>query len=186
MKKVINVTAGQANSVKAKNGDWFSPTGYVQITESGYIEACLDHASTILVLGDQELFEAACDSLCRCAVGIVNLTQHDATPDQRDAGVVAVETYSNHVKELLTFDEIPSPIEMGRRAIKLAEYAYESGCKKAMIGGAPFFMSTLEKALIDQGITPVYSFSQRVSVENTNADGSVSKSNVFKHLGFVG
>ena len=125
------------------------------------------------------------DSLCRCAVGIVNLTQHDATPDQRDAGVVAVKTYSNHVRALLTFDIIPAKSEMERRAIKLAEYAYESGCKKAMIGGAPFFMSTLEKALIEQGIKPVYAFSQRVSVESVNADGSVNKSNVFKHLGFV-
>ena len=46
-------------------------------------------------------------------------------------------------------------------------------------------MSALEKALRDVGIKPFYSYSERVSVEEVQPDGSVVKRNVFKHLGFV-
>ena len=55
----------------------------------------------------------------------------------------------------------------------------------AMIGGAPYLMSALEKCLIEMGAKPVYAYSERVSVETTAADGSVVKENVFRHLGFV-
>ena len=54
-----------------------------------------------------------------------------------------------------------------------------------MIGGAPFFMSALERALLDVGITPLYAFSIRESVEKAAEDGTVTKINVFKHVGFV-
>ena len=62
-------------------------------------------------------------------------------------------------------------------AAKLAHY-------KAMIGGAPYLMAELEKALWNRGIEPVYSFSERKSVE-TEKDGVVTKVNVFEHVGFV-
>ena len=62
-------------------------------------------------------------------------------------------------------------------AAKLAHY-------KAMIGGAPYLMAELEKALWNRGIEPVYSFSERKSVE-TEKDGIVTKVNVFEHAGFV-
>jgi len=54
-----------------------------------------------------------------------------------------------------------------------------------MIGGAPFLMSALEDALVIAGITPLYAFSVRESVEAEQADGSVRKVAVFRHLGFV-
>ena len=55
---------------------------------------------------------------------------------------------------------------------------------KAMVGGAPYLMAELEKALWARGIEPVYSFSERKSVE-AEKDGVVTKVNVFEHVGFV-
>ncbi len=112
---------------------------------------------------------------------IINLTQHAGTPEQ---GVTDPENKSA-VQAALTFDTIPSKEEMAERAIFLANIAKESCAKKAMIGGAPFFMSALERALLDVGITPLYAFSVRESVEKAAEDGTVTKTNVFKHIGFV-
>lgn len=75
---------------------------------------------------------------------------------------------------------------MVQRAELIARIAAESGCKEAMIGGAPFFMSTLESALKSAGITPVYAFSVRDSVEKPDGNCGVTKTNVFRHVGFVG
>ena len=55
-----------------------------------------------------------------------------------------------------------------------------------MIGGAPFFMAALESALRDVGVTPIYAFSKREVVEEPQSDGSVKKTAVFRHAGFVG
>lgn len=115
---------------------------------------------------------------------VLNVTQYTATPDQVEAGVVEPENKAA-VQAALTFDAIPSAEEMAQRAELLVAIAKDSGCAKAMIGGAPFFMSTLERALISAGIAPVYAFSQRESVETINKDGSVTKSQIFRHAGFV-
>ena len=116
---------------------------------------------------------------------ILNLTQHSATPDQVLDGVVEPDNKSA-VQAALIFDAIPSKAELTERAELLARIALDSGCKKAMIGGAPFFMSTLEIALKAAGITPVYAFSVRDSVEKHDGNGGVTKTNVFRHVGFVG
>ena len=115
---------------------------------------------------------------------IINLTQHQATKDQVADGVVDPENKAA-VQSALTFDAIPSKSELKERAELLARIAIESGCNKAMIGGAPFFMSTLESALLAAGITPLYAFSVRDSVEKHDENGVVIKSNVFRHIGFV-
>lgn len=117
-------------------------------------------------------------------MNILNLTQHAATADQADAGVVDPDNKAA-VQAALTFDAIPSAEEMAQRAEFLAAVAVDSGCKRAMIGGAPFFMSTLERALISSGITPVYAFSTRESVEQDDGTGVIRKTNVFRHAGFV-
>ena len=114
----------------------------------------------------------------------LNLTQHQASAEQVAAGVVE-SAEKSAVQAVLTFDAIPSIEEIQQRALLLAAIAAQSGCKKAMIGGAPFFMSALESALKAQGIAPVYAFSQRESVETVKDDGSVVKSAVFRHVGFV-
>lgn len=117
-------------------------------------------------------------------MSILNLTQHTATADQVTAGVIEPADKSA-VQVLLTFNTLPSIDDLRINAHELAQIAKASGCDTAMIGGAPFFMSVLETALHGVGVKPVYAFSERVSVETTNADGTVTKQNVFKHVGFV-
>lgn len=113
---------------------------------------------------------------------ILNLTQHDSTQDQYAAGVVEPADKSE-IKSLLTFNHLPSLQDMTDRAEKLAHLS--EGYDYVMVGGAPYFMSSLEKALKAKGITPLYAFSQRECVEVHNPDGSVSKTFIFKHEGFV-
>ena len=117
---------------------------------------------------------------------ILNLTQHQATIKQVEAGVIEPES-KEYIQKLLTFDEIPSKQEIRKRARKLAGYAkltFKGESGKAMIGGAPFLMSELEYWLRKNRIEPVYAFSKRVSVEK-EIDGEIIKTNVFKHIGFV-
>lgn len=115
---------------------------------------------------------------------ILNLTQHVSTPAQKEAGVFEPRDKSK-VRELLTFDELPGKDAIRLSAVALAKIAKAHGAKKAMIGGAPFLMAKLEDALIKAGIRPIYAFSKRESVEKTLSDGSVEKTQVFRHLGFV-
>ncbi len=113
---------------------------------------------------------------------IINLTQHDPTPEQIAAGV---ENYRHYeVKKLLTFDKLPKYLEVKDRANKLAEIAREGHYKYAMIGGEPFLMAPLERCLECWLIGPLYAFSKRVTEEHANADGSVTKTQVFKYEGF--
>ena len=114
---------------------------------------------------------------------ILNLTQHSATAEQVAAGVIAP---ANHgaVKALLDFQTLPSVAEVWQRAVQLAQLAKAGGCDRAMIGGAPFLMKELEFQLRSVGVSPLYAFSVRESVETTQPDGSVVKTAVFKHVGF--
>ena len=136
---------------------------------------------------------------------ILNLTQHDPTPEQIEAGVTRGEQSDAQVAEfraLLTFHTLPTPAEVRERARQIARYASkvftivdyggDSGyvvnepLQFAMIGGAPFLMVPLEEELRRVGITPLYAFSTRESVEQVQPDGSVRKTAVFRHQGFVG
>jgi len=116
----------------------------------------------------------------------LNLTQHLATPQQIADGVVEPSTETKErIKALLTFNEIPTCEEVERRAKELAGIAKASGHANALIGGAPWFMAPLERALVYAGIMPVYSFSQRRSVERLDEAGKVIKSTEFVHTGFI-
>jgi hypothetical protein len=130
---------------------------------------------------------------------ILNLTQHPATPEQVAAGVVDLEGKNlERLKELLTFDSI----EVAKnyrfdRARQLADLVSriklgdedslnEDGTAIfVMIGGAPYLMAPLENVLMKDNRVPVYAFSVRESVEQIQSDGSVVKSNIFRHGGFV-
>ncbi len=115
---------------------------------------------------------------------ILNLTQHVATPEQIEAGV-----YEPVEKDLvinnLTFEELPDASEIYIRAVNLANIAKSEGAECAMIGGAPYLMNQLEKALKMFEIKPVYAFTKRESAEIVEADGTVKKTSVFKHAGFI-
>lgn len=115
---------------------------------------------------------------------ILNLTQHDATPEQSAVGVVEPVDKAL-VKAILTFDTLPSAADLRANARALADIASAAGADAAMIGGAPFFMAPLAEALGRSGIRVLYAFSRRESVESAQPDGSVRKTQVFRHAGFI-
>ena len=137
---------------------------------------------------------------------ILNLTQHEPTPEQIAAGVtcgdINDDSQLRDIALLLTFDTLPTPVEVRHRAERLAEIASKTTTlvdyggetvlcvnerfQFAMIGGAPYLMAPLESALRARGITPVYAFSVRESVDQIQPDGSVRKVATFRHAGFVG
>ena len=114
---------------------------------------------------------------------IINLTQHAASEEQIEAGVV--DHRPGALRALLTFAELPSAEDVKARAEALANLASLTRASAAMIGGAPYLMAPLETALRERGIKPLYAFSRRESVEQVQADGSVRKVAVFRHMGFV-
>ena len=141
----------------------------------------------------------------------LNLTQHNPTDDQLAAGVVNFK--EGLVRELLTFEDLPSASALASRVAQLVAVAHEwreiaiSQIANAtrhtdvpfsnleihramrpmvMLGGAPFLMAPLHQALKEAGFIPVYAFSARESVETVQPDGSVVKTAVFRHKGFVG
>jgi hypothetical protein len=126
---------------------------------------------------------------------IINLTQHAATPEQVAQGVFDLSPEGRKaLSGWLTFVGLPTADTIHSRAAVLAGIAagdsksvpeVPEGITYALIGGAPYLMSALENALIARGITPLYSFTERVSVETQAPDGSVTKTQVFKHIGFV-
>lgn len=120
-------------------------------------------------------------------MSILNLTQHTATPEQLAVGVVDLPTHErrSHLQGLLTFAGLPSRDEVEQRAKMIARLAEDGPCERAMIGGAPYLMAPLERALLAIGITPVYAFSVRDTAEERQPDGSVRKVNVFRHAGWV-
>ena len=112
---------------------------------------------------------------------IINLVMHAASPEQ---GAFEPDNKAE-VKDLLVFKDLPTTNEIRQRAHILANIAGEYDATHAMIGGALYLMSHLERALLTRGITPLYAFSERVSVEVVNDKGEVEKKSVFKHLGFI-
>jgi len=121
---------------------------------------------------------------------ILNLTQHPATTEQIEAGVVDLpDSVRPALIGWLTFSQLPSREEIEDRAEALALLADsllpEEGNPAAMIGGAPYLMAPLEVALRNQRIRPLYAFSVRESVEQTLPDGTIRKTSIFRHAGFI-
>ena len=117
---------------------------------------------------------------------ILNLTQHTASAEQLEVGVVDLTGDSlSAVKAMLTFKSVPTLKEVQYRAQGIAFIAKAMNVNHVMIGGAPYLMAPLENELVMVGISYHYSFTERISVETTLPDGSVSKTAVFRHCGFV-
>ena len=118
---------------------------------------------------------------------ILNLTQHEATESQKKAGVIE-PLRKEEVKSLLTFTTLPSVEELKHRARQLIETAFvELGTGvpfSVMIGGAPYFMSYLEREFSKYDIKTLYAYSERKVSEKT-IEGKVVKVFTFEHLGFV-
>lgn len=171
-------------SFKRADGSTATVSGTVEVFANGEHEVNISSADILRLKMTMPEFEAASNAMSRAALGVINLTQHAATSEQVEAGVVE-PAEKGAVQAALTFDAIPTASEMAERAAVIARIAVDSGCNKAMIGGAPFFMSALEKALLSANIQPIYAFSVRESVERIDGEGNVIKTNVFKHVGFV-
>lgn len=133
---------------------------------------------------------------------ILNLTQHQASAEQIAAGVVDLtEADARYVRAALTaesLEELDSENDLGTREDRAAIIADRAVIVAseiqdrqpderiaAMIGGAPWLMAPLELELKERGFGVVYAFSRRVSEEQLQADGSVRKVNVFRHVGWV-
>ena len=115
---------------------------------------------------------------------VTNLTQHIASEEQAFAGVVEPVDKAGIIAPL-TFEEIPTTEEIKRRAVALADIARRHQPYHAMIGGPPWLMRSLEEALIERCVTPLYAFSIRESKESLQEDGSVKKESIFRHKGFI-
>jgi Asp/Glu/hydantoin racemase len=116
---------------------------------------------------------------------ILNLTQHLMTPEQQNDGVYEPKN-KTAVQSLLTFHSAPTKTEMIERAKALAEIARKENAEAVMLGGAPYFMGTLENVIsVVLSIPTLYSFSVRESVEIMQFDGSMKKTSVFKHVGWA-
>jgi hypothetical protein len=123
---------------------------------------------------------------------IVNATRHPASPQQVEAGVIEPEPEAKaEMVEIMTFETCPSGKDVETAAKKFAAIVKKQVEKalaaKVMIGGAPFFMAPVVKAIQDVApyIKIVYAFSQREAVETVADDGTVTKKTIFVHKGFV-
>jgi hypothetical protein len=129
---------------------------------------------------------------------ILNLTQHQATAAQVAAGVYSNEQIAE-LAAMTNFVGMPTKEEIKERSAKIAyglrtsEFVHaadlEQGAGVAkfdvMVGGAPWFMAPLCNELIRYGFNPVFSFTERQSVDLPQGDGSVKKTAVFNHVGFI-
>lgn len=115
---------------------------------------------------------------------IVNLTQHPASAEQIKQGAINLPNESI-LKNALTFNGLPTKEAIQNRAALITGLALEEGATHAMIGGAPYLMSALERTLKEKGVQPMYAFSERVSVEKTTETGEVVKTSTFQHKGWV-
>jgi hypothetical protein len=118
---------------------------------------------------------------------ILNLTQHPATQDQIEAGVINLAPADNlELKDLLTFDKIPNRVDLINRCTHIIRIANSYNARMVMLGGAPYLIAELDIAFSLEGYQVVYSFSKRMSIEFTDTDtGEVTKTNIFKHIGWV-
>ena len=98
---------------------------------------------------------------------ILNLTPYKASPEELAAGVVDSDEIFDIIDSHLTFNLLPTKRELETKALILALAARGLGYNKAMIGdsGATYFFGTLETALRQHGITPMYAIHHPVTVE---------------------
>jgi hypothetical protein len=123
---------------------------------------------------------------------IINATQHVANEEQHAVGVWDLpESTRKSLSQMITFEDIPSLKEIEERAekvvalLRVAQGGRFLPKQQVMIGGAPYFMAPLERALRNSGACPIYAFSKRESVDEPQKDGSIKKVAVFRHSGFV-
>lgn len=121
---------------------------------------------------------------------MLNITQHTATKEQMEDGVIEPSPeIKAQIQKLITFDKtvMSEPEQIWNRAkalVTLVKREYPE-IHKVMIGGALYFMPALTQEFKEHGYEVFFSYTDRVSQETHNPDGSVTKTLVFKHLGWV-
>jgi hypothetical protein len=91
------------------------------------------------------------------AMRIVNLTQHPATPKQIAAGVVDLQGSSLEIlKRFMAIEEPQSETYMQSAAGILASLVVAADAEAAMVDGESFLADTLEMALKERNIKPLY------------------------------
>ena len=120
---------------------------------------------------------------------ILNLTQHNATADQINAGINDLPVdFQNTLKGLLTFPTQYTRDDLEYRSLQIHELVRdfcgtsEEVLEGVMIGGMPSFMPVLESVLISKGIKVGYACTERKSVDK-EVDGKIIKTAVFVHAG---
>ena len=123
---------------------------------------------------------------------ILNLTQHPATGEQIADGVRDLPAEARaELCRLLTVDTLPTAQEIADRCEAIAGLIHQTDADEppasVMIGGAPWMMGPLVRALHAAGVVQcLAAFSRRESVERTDpATGAVTKTAIFRHAGFV-
>ena len=117
---------------------------------------------------------------------LINLTQHNLTQEQLKDAVEVGNDVRDEVVKLITFSGLPTAGEIKGNASRLAEICRDMHASHAVIGGAPYFMGSLEQALRRVGVTPLYAFTERVAVEITNPEtGEVTKTSKFNFAGWI-
>ena len=112
---------------------------------------------------------------------IYNLTQHQPTPDMVAVGVGPT---IEGVPALLTVDELPTIEVIEERARAIAASAPEGAT--VLLGGAPWLMSSLERACLHRNQKTIYAFTRRESVEiRLPYQSAVEKRQIFRFVGFV-
>ena len=98
---------------------------------------------------------------------IINLTQYPTTVEMKRLGIVDLKesTYKTLLRHVV-FMECPDKAKIKEVAKNVAALAYTASVmyrtNKALIGGDPFLMSSLEKALKKVNIQPVYLFDNKL------------------------
>jgi hypothetical protein len=116
----------------------------------------------------------------------LNLTQHQATPEQQAAGVVdTAPKTQGRIATLLTFNDLPERAMIRNRARDPATLAKDLGAKSALIGGEPFLTPLLANHLTAMRIHPLFAFSMRDSEEQVQPDGSIRNVVVSRHIGYA-
>jgi hypothetical protein len=115
---------------------------------------------------------------------IFNLTQHPASKEQKEAGVVELSGWHEGAKSVLNFNMATPRKEKVARAKAVVGLVKAAGAKAVMIGGKASFVAILSEELAKAGILPLEAFTRRDVEEVEQGDGSVKKVAVFRHEGW--
>lgn len=118
---------------------------------------------------------------------VYNLTKHNFTNEQL-ASADCVDVPDAKSPHLQDFTAPPSDAEFKSRAAELMQLALAAGAKEGdsvLLASAMYFIPSLVAAAKAAGFIPTFSFTQRVSQETKQEDGSIKQVYIFRHEGWI-